>query len=78
MLSPRQVDFVTRAANLLPASTQPQFMRSVSNMLGYAEHPPNDRDVLDVLRLVLAQRGISVGAVLPRTTRREYAHLERP
>jgi hypothetical protein len=64
-LTPRQSTFVQRAAGLLPAAAQPQFLRSVSNMLGYAEYPLNDRDVLDVLRLVLAERGVSVGELLP-------------
>jgi hypothetical protein len=45
-------------------------------MLGYAQHPLSDRDVLDVLRLVLAQRGVSVGAVLPKP-RREYARPQK-
>jgi hypothetical protein len=45
-------------------------------MLGYAEYPLNDRDVLDCLRLVLAQRGISIGNVLPEP-KREYARLQK-
>jgi hypothetical protein len=54
-MTPRQADYVHRAANLLPAAAQAQFLRSVGNMLGYAEYPLNDRDVLDCLRLVLAR-----------------------
>jgi hypothetical protein len=76
MLNDRQADYVHRAANLLPAAEQPQFLRSVGNMLGYAGYPLNDRDVLDVLRLVLAQRGISIGNVLPEP-KREYARLQK-
>ena len=76
MLTERQVAYVQRAADLLPVSAQPQFQQSVANMLGYAQHPLSDRDVLDVLRLVLAQRGISIGVLLPKP-KREYARLQK-
>jgi hypothetical protein len=74
-MTPRQLSYVNRATALLPAAARAQFMQSVTNVLGYAEYPLNDRDVLDVLRLVLAQRGISIGNVLPEPLR-EYARLQ--
>lgn len=76
MLTDRQIDFVTRAAGLLPASAQAQFMRSVSNILGYAEYPLSDRTVLDCLRLVLAERGVSVGELMPPWAR-NYANKQK-
>jgi hypothetical protein len=61
MLNDRQAAYLQKAVSLLPAAEQPLFTRSVNNMLGYAAHPPDDRTVLDILRLVLAERGVSVG-----------------
>jgi hypothetical protein len=75
-MTPRQADYLNRAAALLPASAQPQFRQSVANMLSYAVHPPDDRTVLDVLRLVLAERGVSVGALLPPWAR-NYANKQK-
>lgn len=76
MLSERQIGYVTKAAALVPAAAQPAFRQQVATMLGYAQHPLHDRTVLDVLRIVLAQHGHSISAVLSKPPR-EYARLER-
>jgi hypothetical protein len=76
MLMDRQADYVTKAANLLPVSAQPAFRQQVATLLGYAQHPMDDRDVLDLLRPLLAQHGVSISAVLP-TPKREFARIER-
>jgi hypothetical protein len=75
-MTPRQLDYVHRAANLLPTAAQAQFRQQVATMLGYAQHPLDDRDVLDLLRPLLAQHGLSISAVLP-TPKREWARIER-
>ena len=76
MLSDRQVGYVTKARPLLPTAAQAQFRQQVATMLGYAQHPTDDRTLLDLLRPLLAQHGLSIGEVLP-PPRREYARIEK-
>jgi hypothetical protein len=64
-MTPRQLSYVNRATALLPAAARAQFRQQVATLLGYAEHPIDDRDVLDILRPLLAQHGRSIGEVLP-------------
>jgi hypothetical protein len=75
MLTEQQIGYVQRAASLLPVSAQPAFRQQVATLLGYAQHPLDDRDVLDTLRPLLAQHGLSIGEVLP-PPRREFARLQ--
>jgi hypothetical protein len=76
MLSERQIGYVTRATSLLSAAAQPAFRQQVATLLGYAEHPLHESTLLDLMRPLLAEHGVSIGEVLP-PPKREYAHLER-
>jgi hypothetical protein len=76
MLTERQIGYVTKAVALVPTAAQPAFRQQVAVLLGYAQHPMHDRTVLDVLRPLLAEHGLSVGELLSKPPR-EYARYER-
>jgi hypothetical protein len=75
-LTPRQAGYLTRASDLLPASAQPQLTQAVDDLLAHAVHGLDDRDVLDLLRPLLAEHGLSVGELLSKPPL-EYARYER-
>lgn len=75
-LTPRQIDFVQRAAGLLPVTARAQFQQAVADLLAHAVHGLDDRTVLDVLRIVLAKHGHSISAVFAKPPR-EFARIER-
>jgi hypothetical protein len=74
-MTPRQLSYVNRATALLPPAARPAFHQAVATMLGYAQHPLDDRDLLDLLRIELAQYGHSISAVYSNPAR-EYARYE--
>jgi len=55
-----QIESVKQAAALLPPTARDNFMRSVAGALAHTSRP-TDRELLDVLRLLLSERGVAVG-----------------
>jgi hypothetical protein len=71
-LTAKQTTMLDRAAALLPLADQSAFAKSIANIVNRWTFQPRDAEVRDVIRLVLAQRGVSVGDLMARP--RPFAH----
>jgi hypothetical protein len=76
-LTDHQLDTLARAANYLPQAQHDNFMRSVAGALG-DKLRPSDRELIDVLTLVLSQRGVAVGRSALAVGRPDAGHQWRP
>jgi hypothetical protein len=71
-LTAKQTAMLNRAATLLPLADQAAFAKSIANIVQRWRFQPRDSEVRDLVRLVLAKRGVSVGDLMARP--RPFAH----